>query len=795
MEKLFHLLTLALFTVSTITPVEQSIETTQVKEIVSSAGKSIEDNEQQRRDDVILLKNSLLSLVGKFRQTLSALIKNENDGKHPNTVFQKLSRIKNKQTKATSNEIIFFLTELNVQLEKAHALLQDVNNLDNALDKQEELVAHAHDIITRMIKQLRYAIKYRFSKETLKFVEISQKTIPLFCIEKTGQEFQVNSNYLDNLAQQITQLTLTEVNHVSRKVGEIVSPYVPSKTNVALTTVSGLALYCAYEKYYNGNDWNSVLKTEDIKNLYNNSIEKYIPNSQKSLMTFLALCDIPVKISTGIAALIAGKTFLTQKTQQIKNYLANKLLGSTQLKHHDYKHPWISYPTTTFNDVFGMKKEKNTLEELIDYLINPEYATSIGAVPAHLSYIFAGKTRAGKTHLVKAFVGTLNELRKQDGLKTYPLISIKVSDYISEGGFKGRVKLIHFIQDIREWFGSCIVFIDEVDLLNLQRDKNNKLLSEFLDGLDQSTQDPKNPVILFTATNRVDKLDEALKQPGRFGKVIHFAYPTKQERKLFIEKLLKDNLINTNNIDLDLWAQRMHKTAFETIKMLIDEAKRLARTRNTAFDNNLLEYAYLKVVKGVDLHKEQIISQEDEITRSAYFAGQALASTLLDTHKQINFVTTLSCEVLQKETQSNSVGARTAQAVTRNGKLFTMPSGDTKGCLSIAQEINQIKVLLAGAAAQEIMTNQPACTRWNTEDNKKIFKLCCNLTFDGLEYKKDLPEQIRTQMTKQALALKADLFVEIKELLKQHKDDLVKLNIALCQSKTLTAAQVQEVLQ
>ena len=132
--------------------------------------------------------------------------------------------------------------------------------------------------------------------------------------------------------------------------------------------------------------------------------------------------------------------------------------------------------------------------------------------------------------------------------------------------------------------------------------------------------------------------------------------------------------------------------------------------------------------------------------------------------------------------------------LVRDGKLFTMPQGDTNGCLSVKQEINQIKVLLAGTAAQAIVTGQPVRTGWNKLDNKKIFKLCCKQTFDGLEDEKNLPEQMRTEKINQALALKEQLFAEVKKLLEQHTDKLIQLSSALCSYKILTASDVKQIL-
>ncbi|MBQ1835003.1 MAG: ATP-dependent metallopeptidase FtsH/Yme1/Tma family protein, partial [Oscillospiraceae bacterium] len=203
----------------------------------------------------------------------------------------------------------------------------------------------------------------------------------------------------------------------------------------------------------------------------------------------------------------------------------------------------------TFNDVAGQDEAKESLEEIIDFLHNPEKYTAIGAkIPK--GALLVGSPGTGKTLLAKAVAGEAK----------VPFFSISGSDFVEMFVGVGASRVRDLFSEAAK-VAPCIIFIDEIDTIGKSRDGSrfggnderentlNALLTE-MDGFGTNSG-----VIILAATNRVDMLDSALLRAGRFDREIHVDLPDLTERKEIFQVHMKPIKID-NTVDIDFLSRQ-----------------------------------------------------------------------------------------------------------------------------------------------------------------------------------------------------------------------------------------------
>src|SRR3990167_8864782 len=213
----------------------------------------------------------------------------------------------------------------------------------------------------------------------------------------------------------------------------------------------------------------------------------------------------------------------------------------------------LEKPKITFKDVIGNEEIKAKFQVVIDYVTQPDKFDSAGLTPEK-GYLLIGGSRAGKSFMAKAIAGEINQRRAEN--QPLNFIALTANDI----GYWGWPKLMEFVK----YQAPCVVFIDEIDLLNLNRadhGKPNELLANMLTWMaGEIDADPTKQVIVLAATNRPDKLDFALRQHGRFGEIIPFRYPTFAERIEFLQRKLDQNGL-TGTLPAELIEQIARETA------------------------------------------------------------------------------------------------------------------------------------------------------------------------------------------------------------------------------------------
>lgn len=483
--------------------------------------------------------------------------------------------------------------------------------------------------------------------------------------------------------------------------------------------------------------------------------------------------------------------WLTQNTQHLWNKARGGLHNSQKIDGM-----WDFEPKITFEDVIGLDEAKLTLAEILDFVENMDMHMNINIAP-EMGYLLTGKTRTGKTYIFEALCGEIVRLLARMGK---PADTFKFKIIPAE-------HIIHLgIKEILEWAKSqapMILFIDEIDLLNLHRVGNTNLLSEFLTALGSAfNKDPKKPIIIISATNRPDKLDPALRQPGRLGKEIRFERPPLAIRKNFLVHQFNKMAIDVSQFDLDLLAQKTAGNSIEDLQRMIGAAIRHSWMFGKVLSQELLEHCINTQLRNVLQINDKQLSQEEEKIVAAHFAGRAIAQFFLPLVNKVDMITVkpiltaLEDEVTLDINLGNSKVPKKKDAYTNQpityGGIFCLQAIDTLNFKLYDQTVNEIKTLVAGFAAEELLFGQCAYT-CHAQDHNRALEMARALVFCGLD-EKNLSKDDVDQLSKEAYRIFKQCKDEVKGLLKEHLKALKAIADALQEYKELNGIMVQFVI-
>lgn len=280
--------------------------------------------------------------------------------------------------------------------------------------------------------------------------------------------------------------------------------------------------------------------------------------------------------------------------------------------------------TITFKDVAGLEGAKEEVQEIVDFLKNPQKYTILGGkIPK--GALLVGQPGTGKTLLAKAVAGEAK----------VPFFSLSGSDFVEMFVGVGASRVRDLFKQAKDK-SPAIIFIDEIDAIGRARGKNNmtgsnderentlnQLLTE-MDGFGTSTN-----VIILAATNRADVLDKALMRAGRFDRQIYVDLPDVRERKEIFKVHLKP-LKTTKTLDIDLLSKQTPGFSGADIANVCNEAALIAARKNkkSVGKQDFLD-AVDRIVGGLE-KKNKIITQEEKKTIAYHEAGHAMVSWLLE---------------------------------------------------------------------------------------------------------------------------------------------------------------------
>jgi len=443
----------------------------------------------------------------------------------------------------------------------------------------------------------------------------------------------------------------------------------------------------------------------------------------------------------------------------------------------------------TFTDVAGIEEAKEEVQEIIEFLKDPQKFQKLGGkIPKGVMLV--GPPGAGKTLLAKAIAGEAG----------VPFFSISGSDFVEMFVGVGASRVRDLFEQAKK-SSPCIIFIDEIDAVGRHRgaglggghDEREQTLNQLLvelDGFDQN-----EGVIIIAATNRPDVLDPALLRPGRFDRQVVVPPPDVKGR-LEIIKVHSKKVPLDEDVDLETLARGTPGFSGADLANLINEAALLAaRQSKTKVEMADFEHSKDKVMMGKE-RKSMIISEEEKVNTAHHEAGHALVAQLTPGTDPLHKVSIIPRGMALGITQQLPI--------------------DDKYTYSREHILNMLAVLMGGRAAEEISLGHLTTGAGNDLQRATDLarKMVCEwgmsdrlgpLTFGkreeqiflGKEFTKhkDYSEKTAEEIDEEIKKIVAERYEYAKRLLLENKTLLMNVAAALLEKETLGVAEIEAIVQ
>ena len=441
----------------------------------------------------------------------------------------------------------------------------------------------------------------------------------------------------------------------------------------------------------------------------------------------------------------------------------------------------------TFKDVAGQDEAKESLEEIIDFLHNPQKYTAIGArLPK--GALLVGSPGTGKTLLAKAVAGEAN----------VPFFSISGSDFVEMFVGVGASRVRDLFKEAAK-VAPCIIFIDEIDTIGKSRDGGrfggndereqtlNQLLAE-LDGFD-----PSKGVIVLGATNRPEVLDKALLRPGRFDRRITVDRPNLAGRLATLQVHTR-NIRLAEDVNLDKIAQATAGCVGADLANLVNEAAlRAVRKGRKAVNQNDLLAAFETVIAGSE-KKGTVITQEEKRIIAYHEVGHAL--------------------VAAKQKNAQPVSKITIVPHTQGALGYTLHLPEEEKFLMSKEDIlAEIRTLLAGRSSEEIVCN--TMTSGAANDIERATEMARNLVarfgmceeFDMMAlgsvqnqyldgtYSMSCAQETYAAADRAVIAIIRQCHEDAKRMLEENRELLDKIAAYLLKKETITGQEMMAIIE
>ena len=351
-------------------------------------------------------------------------------------------------------------------------------------------------------------------------------------------------------------------------------------------------------------------------------------------------------------------------------------------------------PNITFDDVAGLEEAKQELEEVVEFLKEPEKFAALGArIPKGVLMI--GSPGTGKTLLAKAVAGEAG----------VPFFSASGSEFVEMFVGVGASRVRDLFEQAKK-SSPCIIFVDEIDAVGRHRgagmgggnDEREQTLNQILvemDGFDSDTN-----IIVIAATNRPDILDPALLRPGRFDRKVVVDRPDRKGREAILNVHARGKPMSAD-VDLAVIAGQTPGMVGADLENLLNEAAILAARRNKrAIGMDELMESIERIIAG-PARKSRILSEEERRVVAYHEAGHAIVMSMLDYSDVVNKISIIS----------------RGQAL---GYVLPIPE-EEKTLHSRADFEGQLSGLLGGRAAEQIIFDE--VTTGAANDLERVTKL------------------------------------------------------------------------
>ena len=442
----------------------------------------------------------------------------------------------------------------------------------------------------------------------------------------------------------------------------------------------------------------------------------------------------------------------------------------------------------TFKDVAGQDEAKESLEEIIDFLHNPQKYTAIGArLPK--GALLVGSPGTGKTLLAKAVAGEAH----------VPFFSISGSDFVEMFVGVGASRVRDLFKEAAK-VAPCIIFIDEIDTIGKSRDGGrfgggndereqtlNQLLAE-LDGFD-----PGKGIIVLGATNRPEVLDKALLRPGRFDRRITVDRPNLAGRLATLQVHTR-SIHLAEDVNLEKIAQATAGCVGADLANLVNEAAlRAVRLGRSAVNQNDLLAAFETVIAGSE-KKGTVITDEEKRIIAYHEVGHAL--------------------VAAKQKNAQPVSKITIVPHTQGALGYTLHLPEEEKFLMSREDIlAEIRTLLAGRSSEEVVCH--TMTSGAANDIERATEMARNLVarfgmceeFDMMAlgsvqnqyldgtYSMSCAQETYAAADRAVIAIIRQCHEDARRMLEENRELLDKIAAYLLKKETITGQEMMAIIE
>jgi len=492
--------------------------------------------------------------------------------------------------------------------------------------------------------------------------------------------------------------------------------------------------------------------------------------------------DILYILGSILPFIIVGAAFFFIFRQAQGNNNAAMSFGKSRARMFSGDHPKV-----TFSDVAGVDESKEELQEVVEFLKEPQKFIALGArIPKGV--LLVGPPGGGKTLLAKAVSGEAG----------VPFFSISGSEFVEMFVGVGASRVRDLFDQAKK-HSPCIIFIDEIDAVGRHRgaglggshDEREQTLNQMLvemDGFDTDTN-----IIIMAATNRPDILDPALLRPGRFDRRVVLDRPDMKGREEILQVHIKGKPI-APDVDLEVLAKSTPGFVGADIENLVNEGAILAARRDKKqIHQKDFEEAIERVIAGPE-RRSRLISEDEKRIIAYHEAGHAIVMAALPEADQV---------------QKISIISRGMAA----GYTIALPQND-QTLISKNKMIAEMIGLLGGRASEEIVFNDITSgaandiERVTTLARKMVTRLGMSpdlgpmvygqkdeLVFLGKEIgeQRDYSEAIAEKIDHEVQMLVNDAYNQAKKILTKHRKKLDEVAEKLLEVETISRKEFDKI--
>ena len=521
-----------------------------------------------------------------------------------------------------------------------------------------------------------------------------------------------------------------------------------------------------------------------------------VPNNDANLISKLQAKNVDIKAElppqppwwTGILSsvlpmlLIVGLWFMMMNNQgggggRVMNF------GKSRARRYDEDKIKV-----TFKDVAGAAEAKQELQEVVEFLKEPQKYNELGAkIPKGV--LLYGPPGTGKTLLAKAVAGEAG----------VPFFSISGSDFVEMIVGVGASRVRDLFEQAKK-SAPCIVFIDEIDAVGRQRgaglggghDEREQTLNQLLVEMDGFGAN--EGIIMIAATNRPDILDPALLRPGRFDRQIVVDRPDIKGRTEILKVHVKGKPM-AEDVELEVIAQRTPGFTGADLSNLVNEAALMAdRINNKKINMPEMEEAAERVIMGPE-RKSRVISDNEKRLTAYHEGGHTIVGMLLEHTDPVHKVTIIP-------------------RGRAGGYTLSLPKED-RYYATRSEMLDELKVLLGGRVAEALVLKEISSGASNDLQRATALarQMICEygmsekigpVTFGhrqdqvflgrDIARDKDYSEEVAAEIDKEVRAFLDDAYAATEKLLNENMDKLHLIAQALIERETLEKEEIADIV-